>query len=129
VRAAVRAGDADAATRRFYDWVNGTVGGFDELPAAARRAHLANGRTIALHLSAPRGPRIAAADLARLRVPLTVTRGEWTRPYMRICAEAVQRCVPGARMVVIPNARHAASAQNPAAFNAALRAFVAGVDL
>jgi pimeloyl-ACP methyl ester carboxylesterase len=56
---------------------------------------------------------------------LTVTRGEFTRAYMRICAEAVHRCVAGSRLVVIPNARHAASAQNPAGFNAAILDFLA----
>jgi pimeloyl-ACP methyl ester carboxylesterase len=125
VRAAALAGDADAATHLFFDWVNGTVGGLDAVPPAARAAHLANGRTIALHFRAPPGPPIDAAALAALRVPLTVTRGEFTRPYMRICAEAVHRCVPGARLVVIPNARHAASTQNPVAFNQALLDFVA----
>jgi pimeloyl-ACP methyl ester carboxylesterase len=44
---------------------------------------------------------------------------------MQICADAVHRCVRGSQLVVIPNARHAASAQNPAAFNKALRDFVA----
>ena len=57
--------------------------------------------------------------------PLTITRGEFTRAYMRICAEAVHRCVPGSSLVVIPNARHAASAENPAAFNEALLRFLA----
>ena len=125
VREALRAGDSDAATRRFFDWVNGAEGCFDELPEAARVAHLDNGRTVALHFRAPPGPRIGAMELARLRVPLTVTRGALTRPYMRICADAVHRCVRGSRLVVIPDARHAASAQNPAAFNKALRDFVA----
>jgi len=125
VREAARAGDADAATRRFYDWVNGVEDAFDELPGDAQAAHLANGRTIALHFRAQPRPPTGAAELALLRVPLTVTRGALTRPYMRICAEAVHRCVEGSRMVVIPGARHAASAQNPAVFNRVLRDFTA----
>lgn len=126
VRNALEAGDDDAATRRFFDWVNGADGSFDELPEPAQATHLANGRTIALHFRAPRGPMIGAAELAGLRVPLIVTRGALTRPFMRICAEAVHRCVRDSRMVVIPGARHAASAQNPTAFNQALRDFIAG---
>jgi pimeloyl-ACP methyl ester carboxylesterase len=125
VRAALRAGDATAATRRFFDWVNGFDGSFDQLPDAAQAAHLANARTVALHFRAPPGPPVDAAAFGRLSVPLTVTRGELTRPYMRLCAEALVRCVPGARQVVIAGARHAASAQNPAAFNRALLDFVA----
>ena len=125
VRAAAHAGDADLATRLFFDWVNGQPGGFDLIPEEARRFHLANGRTIALHFRALPGPRLTCAELGRLRVPLTVTRGALTRPYMRICAEAVHRCVRGSRMVVIPDARHAPSAQNPAAFNDAIASFLA----
>lgn len=125
VRAAADSGDADNATRLFFDWVNGQAGAFEQLAAQARLAHLANGRTIALHFAAPPGPRISCAELGTLRVPLTVTRGEFTRPYMRICAEAVHRCVPGSHLVVIPNARHAPSAQNPAAFNDAILRFLA----
>jgi pimeloyl-ACP methyl ester carboxylesterase len=113
------------ATRLFFEWVNGQQGGFDLIPDDARRFHLANGRTIALHFAAPPGPRMSCAEMGALRVPLTVTRGEFTRPYMRICAEAVHRCVPAAELVVIPKARHAASAQNPAGFNEAILRFLA----
>src|SRR6185295_16694851 len=112
------------ATRLFFDWVNGQPGGFELLPDDARRFHLANGRTIALHFAAPRAPRLSCAELGALRVPLTVTRGEFTRAYMRICVDAVHRCVPGSDLVVIPNARHAASAQNPAGFNDAILRFL-----
>jgi pimeloyl-ACP methyl ester carboxylesterase len=125
VRAAAAAGDADGATRLFFDWVNGQPGGFLLLPDDARRFHLANGRTIALHFAAPAAPRLSCTDFRALRVPVTVTRGEFTRAYMRICAEAVHRCVPGSSLVVIPNARHAASAQNPAGFNDAILEFLA----
>jgi pimeloyl-ACP methyl ester carboxylesterase len=125
IRTAADAGDSDAATRLFFDWVNGQTGAFELLPAEARNAHLANGRTIALHFAAPPWPRISCADLGTLRVPLTVTRGEFTRPYMRICAEAAHRCVPSSRLVVIPDARHAASVQNPIAFNDAILRFLA----
>jgi pimeloyl-ACP methyl ester carboxylesterase len=124
VRAAAAAGDADAATRLFFDWVNGQPGSFELLPDEARRFHLANGRTIALHFAAPQAPRLSCTELGALRVPLTVTRGQFTRAYMRICVEAVHRCVPGSSLVVIPNARHAASAQNPAGFNDAILRFL-----
>ena len=125
VRAAAEAGDDARATRLLFDWVNGQPGAFQLLPRQAQEAHLANGRTIALHFAAPPGPRLSCTDLAAIRIPLTVTRGELTRPFMRICAEAVHRCVPGAKMVIIPNARHSASSQNPAGFNRAVLDFLA----
>jgi len=125
VRAAAERGDDAGATRLFFDWVNGQPGAFDLLPRQAREAHLANGRTIALHFTAPPGPRLSCADLAAIGIPLTVTVGEFTRPFMRICAEAVHRCIPGARLVTIPNAGHSASSQNPAGFNKAVLDFLA----
>ena len=125
VRAAAARGDDDAATALFFDWVNGQDGAFDLLPAQARSSHLANGRTIKLHFAAPPGPRLLPDDLRTIRIPLRVTMGEFTRPFMRICAAAVQRSVPGAELVVIPNARHAASSQNPVRFNQEILDFVA----
>jgi pimeloyl-ACP methyl ester carboxylesterase len=125
VRSAAEAGDDGAATRLFFDWVNGQPGGFELLPRQAQRAHLCNGRTIALHFAAPPPPRLSGVDLAALRVPLTVTMGELTRPFMRICAHAVHRSVPDARLVTIPNARHSASSQNPTGFNHAMLEFLA----
>ena len=125
VRASASAGNEAEATRLFFEWTNGQRGGFDLLPPEARAAHLANARTIALHFASPRGPRISCSDLRRMRAPLAITMGEFTRPYMRICAETIHRCVPGSQLIVIPNARHAASAQNPEAFNEAVLAFLA----
>jgi len=125
VRAAAEAGDDATATRLFFDWVNGKPGSFELLPHQAQDAHLANSRTIALHFAAPPGPRLSCSELAAVRIPVTVTTGEFTRPFMRICAEAVLRCVPGARLVTIPNARHSASAQNPVGFNGAVLDFLA----
>jgi len=125
VRAAAETGDNAAATRLFFDWVNGQPGCFELLPRQAKEAHLSNGRTIALHFAAPPPPRLSCGDLAEIRMPLTVTMGELTRPFMRICAEAVHRCVPGARLVVIPDARHSASSQNPTGFNNAVLDFLA----
>jgi pimeloyl-ACP methyl ester carboxylesterase len=125
VRAAAEAGKEADATRLFFDWVNGQSGAFELLSRQAQEAHLANGRTIALHFASPPREKISCANLRALRIPVTVTRGELTRPFMRICAEAVWNCVPGARLVVIPNARHAASAQNTVGFNGAVLDFLA----
>jgi pimeloyl-ACP methyl ester carboxylesterase len=125
VRAAAEAGNVVAATRLFFDWVNGQSGAFESLPRQAQEAHLANGRTIALHFASRAGQLVSRAEVGGLRIPVTVTQGEFTRPFMRICAEAVQRCVPGARLVIIPNARHAASAQNTIGFNGAVLDFIA----
>ena len=50
----------------------------------------------------------------------------WETPhYMALISEVVVQCVPGSRLVVIPQATHLMSHQNPAAFNEALLHFLA----
>jgi len=122
-RAAAKAGKFDEATRLFADWTNGQPGGFDALPPETRSMHIDNGRTIALHFAAARPPKITCADLGQLKVPLAITVGELTRPFFKILAETAHNCVPGSQLIQIPGARHAATSQNPAAFNNALLTF------
>lgn len=123
-RAASNAGRLAEATRMFADWTNNLPGGFDAMPAAARDAHLDNARTVPLHFASTPGPRVTCADLGQLKMPVVITTGALDRPYFRVFSETTQRCIPGARLVRIPDARHAATAQNPAAFNAELLALV-----
>jgi pimeloyl-ACP methyl ester carboxylesterase len=123
VRAAAKEGKSDEATRLFADWTNDQPGGFDALSIATQSMHFDNGRTIALHLSAARPPKISCADLGEMKTPLAITTGELTRPFFKILAETAHNCVPGSQLIVIPGARHAATSQNPAAFNDALLAF------
>lgn len=122
---AAKAGQADDATRLFADWTNDQPGGFDALPPATRAMHLDNSRTVVLHFTAPPAPSISCADLGRFKPPLAITTGEHTRPFFRTLAETTHRCVPDSQLIEIPGARHAATSQNPAAFNEAMLAFLA----
>jgi pimeloyl-ACP methyl ester carboxylesterase len=123
-RQASNAGRLAEATRLFADWTNDNPGGFDAMPAAARNAQLDNARTLPLHFASAPGPRVTCADLGQLKMPVVMTTGAQTRPFFRLFAEAAQRCIPGARLVRIADARHAATAQNPAAVNVELLALV-----
>lgn len=125
-REAAKAGKADEATQLFADWTNGQPGGFDALPPETRSMHLANGRTVALHFAAAPPPKVSCADLGQMKRPLAITHGELTRPFFKILAETAHNCVPGSQLIPIPDARHAATSQNPAAFNTALLTFLAG---
>jgi pimeloyl-ACP methyl ester carboxylesterase len=51
--------------------------------------------------------------------------GAQTPRYFALIQEVVVRCLPGSRLVTIPNATHPMSFQNPAAFNEALLQFLA----
>jgi pimeloyl-ACP methyl ester carboxylesterase len=52
-------------------------------------------------------------------------RGERTPQIFVKTNEAVGRCIPGSRAVVIPDAAHTMSYQNPRAFNREVLAFIA----
>jgi pimeloyl-ACP methyl ester carboxylesterase len=122
-RAAARAGKMEEAARLRVDLANGQTGDFDRSPPALKAMFVDNART--LLLSAPSGVSITCAQLGQLKVPVTITKGQLTTPAHKILAEAAHRCIPGSRMLTIPDARHGAPRQNPSAFNQALLAFLA----
>jgi pimeloyl-ACP methyl ester carboxylesterase len=121
---ASKAGDTAGAVRLFFDGVNGQPGTFETLPPAARSIFLDNARTIPLHFGAPPPPALSCAQLGQIKVPVTVAKGELTRASFRIPADTASRCMPGSRLVVVSQGRHAAPALTPAAFNEALLDFL-----
>jgi pimeloyl-ACP methyl ester carboxylesterase len=123
IRAAAEVGRANEATKLFYEWVNDQRGGFDALPAASRGMFLDNARTVALQVSSPPTPT-TCVQAGQLKVPVTITKGELTRTFFRVIAEATSRCIPGSKLITIKGARHGAPAQQPAAFNQVLLAFL-----
>lgn len=123
--AAAKAGDDAQATRLFAEWVNADPGGFDAIPSTMRTVHLENGRTIPAHFGAPPPAPITCAQLGTIKAPVAVTKGQQTRPFFLILADTTALCIPGSELLTIPNARHLAPYENPAAFNDALLAFLA----
>jgi len=121
----VKAGDGAAATRLAIDNVNAQPGTFDSLPTDWRAMQLDNARTLPLMFAAPQPPNITCEQLAQIRVPVAVVRGELTRPYFRIMSDTASRCIPRSKLIVVPGARHMWPAQEPAAFSAAVRSFLA----
>jgi hypothetical protein len=60
----------------------------------------------------PSGGRpLTCEQLGHINKPVTVARGEMTRPFYRIAADAVARCIPGAKLVVMPDWRQIAVIQ------------------
>ncbi len=57
-------------------------------------------------------------------MPVTVAKGELTRVSYRIVADTASRCIPGSRLVIVSQGRHAAPAIIPAVFNEALLGFL-----
>jgi pimeloyl-ACP methyl ester carboxylesterase len=65
-------------------------------------------------------------SLEGIRVPTLVLVGEKDEPFLG-ATDYMAAKIPGAQKVVIPGAGHAANIDNPAAFNAAVEAFLAGL--
>lgn len=124
--AAVKAGDITGAVKTLFNAVNDQAGMFDAVPPQVRTMLLDNARTLPISLSAPPPPPITCEQLGRIKVPTTVAVGELTRPFYKIAASSVARCIPGAKLVVIPKGRHAAPVQATAQFNEVLLRFLAG---
>ena len=95
----------------------------DSLPASLQAMYRDNARTLAIN--APPPPPLTCDQLGQLKKPVTVARGEMTRPFYRITAEAVARCIPGAKLVIVPEGRHIALFQQAPGFNKALLDFLA----
>jgi pimeloyl-ACP methyl ester carboxylesterase len=126
ILAAVTAGDVVQATKLFFDWVNNHgAGAFDQQPEALRQMCLDNARTLPLLLAAPPPPALSCATLGEVKAPTLVIGGAQSLPYFSLSNEAIVRCIPGSRLVLIPQATHPMSYQNPAAFNAVLLQFLA----
>lgn len=121
--AAAKEGDCAAALSLLVDGANGQPGSFAAFPDAIRVAALDSARVLPLAFAVPPA-QISCAELGRITAPTLVVRGELTRLFYRLVAEAVGRCVPGARLAVAPRARHFWPVEDPAGFGRMLRDFL-----
>ncbi len=122
-RAAAKAGNMEEAARLFVDAANGKAGSFDTLSPEFKAMFVDNARTVLL--DAPPPVPITCAELGRVKLPVTITKGQLTKPNSKILAEAAHRCIRRSQLITIPAANHGASRQNPSAFNEALLQFLA----
>jgi pimeloyl-ACP methyl ester carboxylesterase len=123
VAAAVKSGDP-TATKALVDGVENKPGSYDAASPATRQLWQDNARTLA-PMFASQSPPITCRQLAQIKVPVAIARGEQTRPFFAISAGAAADCIPGARRVVAPQIRHLWPADDPKSFEVALRNFLA----
>ena len=71
-------------------------------------------------------PNYAAADLAKITVPVAIADGDHDEAIKRDHTVYLARSIPGAKLVIIPDASHFAFMQQPDAFNAAMIGFLKG---
>jgi pimeloyl-ACP methyl ester carboxylesterase len=71
-------------------------------------------------------PRWTDVDLKRIRTPVVIADGDHDEGIKRAHTEYLAATIPGAGLLILPNASHFAFLQDPALFNAALLAFLDG---
>ncbi len=124
---ASQAGDQPKAAQLLIDWVNAQSGTFDTLPAWRRNVVLENSRTMPPDLASLDLP-ITCDQLGQITMPVTVVKGQQSRPYFVILADTTHECIPGSQLATVPNARHLAPGENPTSFNEALLSHLARAD-
>lgn len=72
-------------------------------------------------------PDYSAADLSGIGVPVLVVQAEHDEFIRREHAEYLAATLPQARLLILPEVSHFAPVQRPAAFNAAILDFLAGL--
>lgn len=126
VRAMMARGDSAAAVAAFGD-VTGGPGSFSKLPPPVQQYLLAHRGELARELAAPMDawlPVINCIDLGHIRAPALVMVGEHGQPLFGVASRVVARCIPGARLEVVPNSGHVIAVDNPSAFERIVKEFL-----
>ncbi|MGH8634244.1 MAG: alpha/beta fold hydrolase [Burkholderiales bacterium] len=116
-------GDLDGGLQYFFDGVNG-AGAWQKLPEEQRRFRIDNAWTLVGQAADANAKPVTCADLGGLKAPVIFMTGDKSPPQYKPYFDAFQRCQPAATRVVIPNAMHQMSQNNPPAVDAALTKFL-----
>ena len=114
VRAAAAAGVPERTAEVVMDWMQGSPGGFQRLPREVRAQMVDNVATVIPMFASP-PPRVTCDRLHELQVAVLVLRGENTRTWFRLIAEATAACLPHAESGTIPASGHMSIVENPSA--------------
>ena len=116
-------GDTQRSAELWFELVNNRgPGTFAAQPVALRRMWLDN--YAATRPAAPAPQPLTARCLGTIATPTLALGAEHGMPYSRRIVERVARCIPGARLVVVPGVTHFMSYQQPDLFNRTVLDFV-----
>lgn len=69
-------------------------------------------------------PNWTDAQVAAIKVPTEIVLGDHDEAVLRPHTEKIASLIPGAKLVILPEVSHFAMLQDPAGYNAAIRAFI-----
>jgi len=120
--AKISAGDIEGGVAYFFDAIEGP-GTWLRRTKAAQQPWLDNARTLLGQVDEQRQP-YARGDAEAIGAPTLLIGGEDTPGSLPIVLRALAAHVPGARVVMIPNATHMMFEQDPVRFSAAVLDFL-----
>lgn len=120
--ALIEAGDTEGGLRRIAEHTGGP-GAWEKRSEDRKAMNRANARTLLGQRHERRSPYSRAAA-ERIAAPTLLVVGGQTLPNFVANADALERHIRGCERVSIPNAAHGMSQDNPAAFDAAVLAFL-----
>jgi esterase len=121
VRQSLDKGDLEGGVERFYDGLLG-AGAWNKISRESQLGYLQNAWTGAVDDPLP---LTTDDDLKKFTFPVLLLNGANSPPMYRLLAQEIQRRAKLDAPVVLPDAGHNMSVDNPAAFNAAVLAFTA----
>jgi pimeloyl-ACP methyl ester carboxylesterase len=123
--AASKAGDCVKASRLLLESVIKLSPGGSYLESESLQTMVdENARATPLALAAPPPPDVTCDMLKNFSRPTLVMRGEQTHTAYVLINEAIVKCIPGAKQVVLANVNHDGPLRDPAGFSAAILDFL-----
>ena len=124
LRARFADGDIDGGLEAYMARITGP-GAWQLIPEDSRQVLRDNAWTLIAGLvDHPRWPTLGCDDTRRLNLRVLIVGGANSLPRWHLLLDKFQSCLQRAERVVIPDATHAMSLMNPAAFNSAVLAFL-----
>lgn len=120
LQAAMESGGPPAAVDAFFDYM--CPGLWHAIDERRRDLYRANAGELLPDLQMP-PYQVTPGDLAEVRVPCLVLKGDRSHPSLMRIADTIGRSIPGAELVELRGSGHVTYAEQPGAFAAAVRAF------
>jgi esterase len=118
----IAAGDEEGGLKAVAEHTGGP-GAWERRPDERKAISRANARTMIGQRNEQRRPYSRAAAVT-IRTPALFLYGANTRPSFVANVEALSGAIAGSKVVVIPNATHGLTYENPTDFNAAVVGFL-----